>query len=170
MTAARRGASAWLAALVVASLVWSGLILLAPAWLAPGSGRAALTTRATLAGVTYLVAARVCHQRPDRSFHLHGQPLPVCGRCAGLYLSGTAGLFAGLALRRRDRRPSVSTGAGRAAALSPRVIWLAAAALPTALTWSLEMSGLWNPGTPLRGLAAVPLGLVTGVFIAARRS
>jgi hypothetical protein len=30
------------------------------------------------------------------------------------------------------------------------------------MTWGLEMAGLWNPGTPLRALAALPLGLVAG--------
>jgi len=31
--------------------------------------------------------ALVCHQRPDRLVWLAGSPLPVCARCAGLYLS-----------------------------------------------------------------------------------
>ncbi len=36
----------------------------------------------------------VCHQLPDRSFHLGGAPLAVCHRCTGIY----AGLFAGALL------------------------------------------------------------------------
>jgi hypothetical protein len=29
-------------------------------------------------------------------------------------------------------------------------------------TWGLEVAGLWDPGTGLRALAAVPLGLAIG--------
>lgn len=168
MTAARRRASAWLAAATVVAIAWSALILLAPAWLAASPGEHALTPRVSAAGVTYLVASRVCHQRPDRSFHLHGQPLPVCGRCTGLYLSGTMGLVAGVAVRRRAS-PAARGSARLPASLDSRVIWLAVAALPTVLTWSAEMLGLWNPGTTLRAIAAVPLGLAAGALVAGRR-
>lgn len=34
----------------------------------------------------------VCHQAPDRSFWIGGQPMAVCSRCFGIY----AGLFLGL--------------------------------------------------------------------------
>jgi uncharacterized membrane protein len=168
MTAARRRASAWLAAATVVAFAWSALILLAPAWLATRTGDNALTPRVTAAGATYLVASRVCHQRPDRSFHLHGRALPVCGRCTGLYLSGTIGLLAGVAVRRRAR-PAARGSARLPASLDSRVIWLAVAALPTALTWSTEMLGLWNPGTTLRAITAIPLGLAAGVLVAGRR-
>ncbi len=36
--------------------------------------------------------ADLCHQQPDRSFWLNGQPMAVCSRCFGLY----SGLFMGL--------------------------------------------------------------------------
>ena len=42
-------------------------------------------------------AGRVCHQRPERSFHVAGVQLPVCARCTGLYVSGAAGALAALA-------------------------------------------------------------------------
>src|SRR5207248_1619105 len=28
----------------------------------------------------------ICHQRPTRSFFVHGQQMPVCARCTGLYV------------------------------------------------------------------------------------
>ena len=40
----------------------------------------------------YQAGSLVCHQRPERSFHLAGVQLPVCARCFGLYLSGAVGL------------------------------------------------------------------------------
>src|SRR5262249_27810059 len=35
--------------------------------------------------VVYGVGAVVCHQRPDRSFHMWTVALPVCARCLGIY-------------------------------------------------------------------------------------
>lgn len=34
----------------------------------------------------------LCHQQPDRSFWINGQPMAVCTRCFGIY----SGLFTGL--------------------------------------------------------------------------
>src|SRR5438067_12965322 len=33
----------------------------------------------------YLIGSIVCHQRPERSFHLWSAQLPVCARCTGIY-------------------------------------------------------------------------------------
>src|SRR5687767_6864982 len=41
----------------------------------------------------YGAFGRVCHQIPERSFHVVGQPLAVCARCTGLYV-GFAGALA----------------------------------------------------------------------------
>lgn len=158
----------WLTAITGGALLWSALLVLSPGWQSLRGREVAAGPRRLASGLTYLVGARLCHQRPERSFHLHGRSLPVCGRCTGLYLSGTAGLLAGALVRRRrsPRRPS----AWRVApGLDAPALWLAAAALPTVLTWSLEVLGLWNPGTRLRALAALPLGLTAGLVLTSRR-
>lgn len=49
-----------------------------------------------------LVGYSICHQIPDRSFHLAGRRLPLCARCTGTYLGVTVG-FVVLALLRRWR-------------------------------------------------------------------
>ncbi len=143
------------AALVSAGLLWSGLILAAP-WMATSPG----PFPSHLAATTYVVGAAVCHQRPERSFHVASARLPVCARCTGLYLSATLGAIAGVAwaasrgkrarTHRREWRP-----------------WLAAAAVPTAMTLGLEWLGLWAPSNAARALAAVPLGVVGGLLVAA---
>lgn len=126
------------AALVLAAVLW-------PATLA-----AALVDRLDdsprLAGTAvYVAASRLCHQRPDRSFHTHGHQWPVCARCAGLYAGGLAGaLVAAVGAR----------GAKRARVLG----MLAVAAIPTAVTWSLEAAGLAAVSGGVRMAAAVPLG------------
>jgi uncharacterized membrane protein len=49
-----------------------------------------------------LIGYSICHQIPDRSFHLAEHRLPLCARCTGTYL-GVAISFAALALLRRWR-------------------------------------------------------------------
>jgi uncharacterized membrane protein len=49
-----------------------------------------------------LVGYSICHQIPDRSFHLAGRRLPLCARCTGTYLGVAIG-FATIALLRRWR-------------------------------------------------------------------
>jgi uncharacterized membrane protein len=57
-----------------------------------------------------LVGYSICHQIPDRSFHLAGHRLPLCARCTGTYLGVAVG-FAALALLGRWRAGEMlSTG------------------------------------------------------------
>ena len=73
------------AGVTCAAVVWLTLILTSP--VALSRGRLPALTLAV-----YQAGSLVCHQRPERSFHLAGVQLPVCARCFGLYLSGAAGL------------------------------------------------------------------------------
>jgi hypothetical protein len=73
----------------------------------------------------------------------------VCARCSGLYLSGALGAL--MAWLRRAR------GAGS----SIRTILLLAA-LPTAITFSLEFVGIIPFSNMARAVAALPLGAVAG--------
>jgi uncharacterized membrane protein len=142
------------AALVSAALLWSGLILAAP-WIATSPDR----IPSHLAAGTYVVGAAVCHQRPERSFHISSVRLPVCARCTGLYLSAALGAIAGLAWAgSREKHPRRNQRDWRS--------WLAAAAVPTALTLVLEWLGLWAPSNAARALAAAPLGVVGGLLVA----
>src|SRR5688572_25852380 len=105
--------------------------------------------------VVYAAASRICHQRPERSFHTHDVAWPVCARCAGLYLAAP---FAALAAFRRR-----SPGASRLQPL--RLVMLAA--IPTALTLAWEWGGLGTPSNLVRFATALPLGAaVTFVLIA----
>ena len=45
------------------------------------------------ADVTRWLLHPVCHQIPERSFHLLGEPIAACHRCTGLYLGFTAGVL-----------------------------------------------------------------------------
>jgi uncharacterized membrane protein len=110
------------------------------------------------ATVVYAAASRICHQRPERSFHTHNVAWPVCARCAGLYLAAPLAAFAALAaFRRRSPNPS---------RLQPLRL-VALAAIPTALTLAWEWGGLGTPSNVVRFMTALPLGAaITFVLIA----
>ena len=131
--------------LTAGALSWVALVLAAPLALAHGY--------TVLPAIVYETAGLICHQRPERSFHLAGIQLPVCARCFGLYASGAAGAvmacLAGL------------SGTGRAPTRSAAFA-IAAAAIPTALTLIVEWIGLIHPGGLARAIAAVPLGAMAG--------
>jgi uncharacterized membrane protein len=138
------------AVLTALSLLWAIVILLAPFGLAEGS---------LAAWLVYDAAGGICHQRPERSFHLAGVPMPVCARCSGLYLSGAAGALLGWLV------PLVTTIGTR----HPRWV-LATAAIPTAATFGAEWAGLVPFSSLARALAAVPLGMAAGfLFVRALR-
>jgi uncharacterized membrane protein len=135
------------------AILWAGLILASP--VALRSGAAPLTVGAA---TIYGGASRICHQQRDRSFAIAGTPLPVCARCAGLYVAGALGAL--LAWMPR-RRPSASRD---------RLVLLVCA-IPTAATWSLEVAGLTGFSNEARALAALPLGLAAGwLFVRALRA
>lgn len=130
------------AALTSAALLWSVAVVAAPAALQSKKW----TTAATL---VYAGASRICHQRVERSFRLGGVPLPVCGRCAGLYLSAAAGALAVWMVRQRRPR------------LAPRNV-IIAAALPTVISWGLEHLFGVPFSNMTRAVAALPLGASAG--------
>lgn len=114
-----------------------------------------------VAGVLYAAGALICHQLPDRSFHLRGIQLPVCARCIGLYGGAAMGSVAGaVALgRRRLVRPP---------RLSPRSMkWVATgvAAMPTLATFALEWGFGWPIANGVRAIAALPLGFAVAFVV-----
>src|SRR5258706_9778238 len=122
-------------------------VVLAP--LAIRSGQPVFSLAA--AGV-YSAGARVCHQRPDRCFSIHGWPLPGCARCTGLYASSA--LAAPLAL----------LWASRLSSRRARIL-AAIAALPTLITWGIEIAGLAHPSNAVRAIAALPLGFAAAWLV-----
>lgn len=144
---------------------WVALILLAPRW-ASQAETGVTDGRSTIAALVRLAGARVCHQRPERSFHLYGRSLPVCGRCTGLYVAGAVGLLlVGIGRQPRVAPTSAGMPAWWPAGIDRRAGALVAAAVPTALTWGLEWAGVWQPGTLMRAIAALPLGLTAGWLV-----
>jgi hypothetical protein len=138
-------------ALAALAVIWAVLVVAAP-WLAavPAVGGAYLSAFA------YGFGALICHQRPERSFHVAGAQLPVCARCTGLYVSAAIGIVFAWAR-------SLSSSALPFAKWRACLVW---AALPTVVTLVLEW---WRPAATsgvLRAAAAVPLGAAAGALVA----
>ena len=137
--------------LLFAAVLWAALILAAP-WLGREGG-AGVAGRA-LSAASYLAGSLVCHQRPERSFHMAGAQVPVCGRCTGLYVATAAGVLLALIAGRRLRGMAVARA------------WLLTAAAPSVATLALEWWGPWPVSNAVRAAAAVPLGLALGALMA----
>jgi len=80
-------------------------------WLVPLAALVMVVTWLSIAppgilGKADALGYAVCHQLPERSFQVAGQPLPLCARCSGMYLGAVVGLaFQAITARRRGGMP-----------------------------------------------------------------
>lgn len=84
----RPAASSLRAAFIAASIAWAVLLVAAP-WLASRAHASPLASL-LIVGV-YSIGSLVCHQLPERSYHLWSAQMPVCARCAGIYAGAVFG-------------------------------------------------------------------------------
>jgi uncharacterized membrane protein len=140
--------------LTLGAVVWTAVLVAAPS--------ALMSTHPSLvsaAAMVYSAAGLICHQRAARSFHLAGVQLPVCARCASLYISGAFGAALPWLV---SRRPWVPANTRRL------LLW---AAIPTALTVVVERAGIVDPTNAGRALSAVPLGATAAwIFVQSLRA
>lgn len=109
------------AAMILGAVLWCALIVAAPMF---------------QLGPVYAFFSLVCHQLPERSWHIHGEQLAVCIRCTSIYFGFLAGLIV----------PSVR----------PNVQWLLTAAALTLAQWLLAATVL--DSVALRAATGVLLG------------
>jgi uncharacterized membrane protein len=132
---------------------WALLIVVAP------FGAEAVSHHVRVAtAVVYATAGQICHQRPERSFHVEGLRMPVCARCAGLYLAAPFGLAGMMLMRRRGQADDRTYRWWRVA--------IVAAALPTVMSVGLEWIG--GPGLSSnvsRAVTALPLGATLAAVV-----
>ena len=148
------------AALVAAAAAWVVLLVAAP-FLASRPHASPLATVLIL-GV-YGIGSLVCHQLPERSYHLWTAQMPVCARCAGIYVGAAVGAIAG-AFRARGGRPGSAPGRNT---LRPGIVRLALAlaVAPTLVTLAYEWSTGDMPSHAIRAAAGVPIGLVAAWLV-----
>jgi uncharacterized membrane protein len=141
----RRGALKVWGLSVALAAAWVATLFAAPLLRAGGHGLSS--------AVVYQVFAALCHQMPERSFHVAGYQLAVCARCTGLYVGGLAGLLFYPAFR-----PLALTSA-------PRRSWLFLAAAPTTIDFALGILGVWENTHWSRFLTALPAGAACAFYV-----
>jgi uncharacterized membrane protein len=137
-------------AFVSSALTWA---IALPVAAVSASGHEALgpTLASSFALAVYSVSSLLCHQRPERSFHLFAVQLPVCARCVGIYVGAAmAALLFGVrtAPIARDKRP-LPVGIN---------IPMVASIVPIGLTLIFELATGTVPSNWVRALSGVPFG------------
>ena len=129
-------------ALALTALAWLALLIVTP--LSPSP----------IATLMYAAGGIICHQLPERSFHLAGFQLPVCARCLGIYAGAAAAAsihVLGVSVADSARWRLLSPAAAR------RVFLVSA--VPTVVTVALDWAGAWSGTNAVRAIAGVALGV-----------
>jgi len=119
----RRAIAVW-ATVTAMAITILGLIVSAP--FAQSHGHPAF------ASAIYKTFSFVCHQIPERSFHLAGHKFGVCSRCTGLY-AGFAVAVLVYPLARSLQRTD-----------TPSIVWLILATLPLGIDFALGYFSIWE--------------------------
>src|SRR5687768_7988924 len=119
----RKAVRVWLIAMGLV-LLWNLLILLPPIAFRFRSGEAAAPL--------YKFFSYICHQLPDRSFHIFGHQFGVCSRCFGVYFGLLAGFAAYPLWRKIDEIEPIAR------------FWLFLSLVPIGIDWGLTVFGIWE--------------------------
>ena len=101
----------------------------------------------------YKAFSFVCHQIPERSFHLAGYKFAVCSRCTGLY-SGFALAVLIYPIVRSLRQTE-----------TPSIVWLFLATVPLVIDFSLGYFSIWQNNHASRFATGALLGSVAVFYI-----
>lgn len=153
--------------LSAAAVLWA--VALPLAVYAADRADSARPTASVFALAVYQLGSIVCHQRPERSFHLASFPMPVCARCTGIYAgAAVASVATTLWLRVSARQAAAArhqasqeTNAAASSAREARIVLLAAA-LPVFATLVYE----WTTGDPPSNELRALTGLILGAGVA----
>lgn len=139
--------SAWKAWAMGLTLVCAWLVLI----LVPPAAKSVGVT--SISAPLYHFFSFLCHQIPERSFYLAGEPFGVCSRCFGVYF----GLALGFAIYPLWR-PIAETEP------LPK-FWLFLSLIPITVDWSLTIFHLWENTHLSRFLTGTLLGVACATYI-----
>ncbi len=138
-----------------AAMVWGVSVFLAALWvflilLAP------IAEASNLTGVSspiYTFFSYLCHQIPERSFHLENHSFAVCSRCFGVYFGLLLGFLFYPLFRRIEEIEPISR------------FWLFLALIPMGVDWTLGFFDIWENTHLSRFMTGLVLGTVCAIFI-----
>lgn len=140
----RQAWNVWAVGLGVVFL-WAAAIVAAP--IAKANGLTGLSFP------LYRFYSFICHQIPERSFHVEGEPFGVCARCFGVYF----GLLFGFVIYPLWRRIDDVEPLAR--------FWLFLSLIPIGIDWSLTIFGIWENTHLSRLVTGMILGVACSTFI-----
>jgi uncharacterized membrane protein len=143
-------------AFVAAAFAWAVLLVAVP-FIASRSHATSLGTVIVVA--VYAIGSFVCHQLPERSWRLWTAQMPVCARCAGIYL-GAAIAATACSVAQPFRAARMDGGRPEGLRYDRLRVLLAVAALPSAITLVYEWTTGVTPSNALRFAAGIPIGVV----------
>ena len=149
------------AAFIGASAAWALLLLWAP--FAASRPHASPLATALIVGV-YGLGSLVCHQLPERSYHVWTAQMPVCARCAGIYFGALFGAAVAVA---RGFQPSGRRRSSNRLGLRRTRVALGLAVIPTLLTLIYEWTTGVMPAHAIRAAAGAPIGVVVAWLVVA---
>jgi uncharacterized membrane protein len=126
--------------LLILALIFAAPVLLAHGYIQPSS-------------LIYRVFGFLCHQIPERSFHLEGHALGVCARCTGIYAGFAVSVLCYPVVRSLRR------------ADSPSRIWLLLACVPIAVDFALGLFGIWENTHFSRFATGAIFGAACALFV-----
>jgi len=138
-----------------AARVWFIGLLVVFVWILFIVGLPVLKTNGfvTISSPLYYFFSFICHQLPERSLHLAGEPFAVCSRCFGVYF----GMLAGFAIyplwRNIDEIEPL-----------PK-FWLFASLIPMSLDWALTFFDIWENTQFSRFITGMIVGIACSTFI-----
>ena len=103
--------------------------------------------------IIYQAFSYLCHQIPERSFHLAGHLFAVCSRCTGLY-AGFGFATLALPLMRSLKRTD-----------TPHVIWLLLSGVPLAIDFGLTYFEIWQNNHFTRVTTGALFGAVAAMYV-----
>jgi predicted membrane protein DUF2085 len=168
-------------AFIAAAFAWAVLLVAVP-FIASRSHATWLGTAIVVA--VYGIGGFVCHQLPERSWRLWTAQMPVCARCAGIYLGAaiaavTAGArgfqprINGAVASRSPERLALDFARGGEVFRAEREpfrragarVLLALAALPSLATLVYEWTSGIAPSNGVRFAAGIPIGVVVAWLV-----
>lgn len=141
-------------AFIASTIAWALVLPLAP--LVAAQPHPAPAVVAFLYAV-YLTGSGLCHQLPERSFHLWAQQMPVCARCTGIYSGAALAVIVATWMMPLKGRPSDAGARRRFSAAFWRAV-LGVAATPAVISLLYEWTTGRMPSNWVRAATGVPLG------------
>ncbi len=141
--------------ILAGAALWCALIFLAP-YLASVSSPAG--------EFVYRSFHPICHQLPERSFHIFGEKFAVCSRCSSIYFAFLAGTLVLPFIRISGNSFLQHSGDTLFRGITARSVFIVAL-LPMVLDVGLDMIGLHESNVITRTLTGVAFGFIVPFIV-----